>query len=300
MSKIYVLGSLNMDLVINAPYMPVSGETLTGSGFMTAGGGKGANQAAAVGRLGGAVKMCGSVGADAFGEELVASLSGAGVDVTHVQKVATSTGVAIIVIIDCDNRIILDKGANGTVTTAQVDAFLQDAQEGDIFLTQLESPYDVVEYALRKAKSMGMYTVLNPAPAKPEAVCMLDSVDMLTPNESETKIFAGEDDIECAIAKVRQLGVKDLIVTLGSQGCRYIGQGTDKKFPCFKVNAIDTTAAGDTFTGAVVTELSRGRTVEEAIPFASAASAIAVTRKGAQTSIPSRTEVEQFLLAHNC
>jgi len=299
MAKIFVFGSLNMDLVITAPYMPVSGETLTGSGFMTAGGGKGANQAAAIGKLGGAVKMCGSVGADAFGDALIASLSGAGVDVSCIQRVDVSTGVAVIVIVDGDNRIILDKGANGVVTTAEIDAFLQDAQAGDIFLTQLESPYGVVEYALRKAKSMGLYTVLNPAPAKTDAVRMLDAVDMLTPNESETKIFAGEDDVEEAIRKVRALGVKDLIVTLGAKGCRYIGTDTDKTYPCFRVNAIDTTAAGDTFTGAVVTELSRGRTVAEAIPFATAASAIAVTRRGAQTSIPTRAEVEAFLLARN-
>ena len=169
MGKILVVGSINTDLVIKAPYMPQKGETLAGGGFFTARGGKGANQAVAAARLGGQVYMCGCVGDDAFGQEALSSLKVAGVDVSCVRVVEkTPTGTAVIVVVDGDNQIILDKGANERLTEADIDKALEKASAGDIYLTQLENPIAVVGYGLQKAKEKGMLVILNPAPASKE------------------------------------------------------------------------------------------------------------------------------------
>ena len=286
MRKIFVVGSINTDLVINAPYMPQRGETLTGGGFFTARGGKGANQAVAAARLGGQVYMCGCVGDDAFGQEAAASLQEAGVDTSFVRVVdKTPTGTAVIVVVDGDNQIILDKGANERLTEADIDKALEGALAGDIYLTQLENPIAVVGYGLRKAKEKGMFVVLNPAPANKEILPFLPYCDLVIPNETEMEILT---------KSTFKTSGRTVIETLGAQGYRIYSQSGEKDYPCIKVKAVDTTAAGDTFCGGVCAKLSQGVALEEAAAFGSKAASIACTRKGAQPSIPTKEEVENF------
>lgn len=289
---IYIAGSLNMDLRIEAPYMPVAGETITGGGFLANGGGKGANQACAAAKLGGKVKMCGVVGDDAFGKTLISSLQSAGADVSHIRAArGVSTGIAVIVVTEGNNRIILDKGANALLTKEDIDGFLADAKPGDVFLTQLENPAEVVGYALQKAKGKGLYTVLNPAPANLEIVPYFSCVDLITPNESELALFGGKDELF-------KRGIKQIVTTLGSKGYEISQKQadgiTEKTYPCIKVKAVDTTAAGDTLCGGLCVFLSEGKTLEEACAFGSKAASIACTRAGAQQSVPTREETENY------
>ena len=279
---IYIVGSLNMDLRIESPYMPVAGETITGSNFITNGGGKGANQATAAAKLGGKVKMCGVVGNDAFGETLISNLKNAGADVSHVRKeVGAPTGIAMIIVTENNNRIILDKGANACLTKEDIDEFLKDAGEGDVYLTQLENPIEIVGYGLKKAKEKGLYAVLNPAPADGKIA------DLITPNESELALFGGKQALFAA-------GIKKIVTTLGSKGYEIADENGAKTYACIKVKAIDTTAAGDTLCGGLCAYLSEGKTLEEACAFGSKAASIACTRVGAQQSVPTREEVENF------
>ena len=289
---IYVAGSLNMDLRIEAPYMPVAGETITGGGFLTNGGGKGANQACAAAKLGGKVKMCGVTGDDAFGKTLISSLKNAGADVTHIRSASgVSTGIAVIVVTEGNNRIILDKGANALLSEADIDAFLADAKPGDVYLTQLENPAEVIGYGLKKAKEKGMYTVLNPAPANLEIVPYFTYVDLITPNESELALFGGKEELF-------KRGIKQIVTTLGSKGYEISQKQadgvTEKTYPCIKVKAVDTTAAGDTLCGGLCAYLSEGKTLEESCAFGSKAASIACTRPGAQQSVPTRAETESY------
>ena len=294
--KIYIVGSLNMDLVIKAPFMPENGVTISGEGFMTNPGGKGANQAAAIGKLGGQAYMVGCVG-DAFGDELKNTLKDYGVHTEFVEKqTGVSSGIAVIVVVDGDNRIILDKGSNAKVSKTLIDEALATAKQGDYLVTQLEIGFDMVEYALSEAKKRGMNTVLNPAPAAKLTEGILANSDYFIPNQSEAEVYTGiypkdeETAKECANV-LRKVGVKNLLITMGVEGSVCISEGKYHKANAFKVEAIDTTAAGDTFVGAFVTALSEGKTEMEAITFASKASSITVTRRGAQQSIPIRSEV---------
>ncbi len=275
-----------MDLCIETPHMPKEGETITGSGFMTNGGGKGANQAAAAAKLGGNVAMCGAVGCDLFGETLIKNLSAAGADVSHIKKCNdASTGIAVIVITGGNNRIILDKGANALLTETDIDEFLKTAKEGDIYLTQLENPIDIIGYGLKQSKAKGMFTILNPAPANKDISAYFNYVDLITPNETELEIFGGKDALFDA-------GIKKIVTTLGSRGYEIADKTSAKIYPCIKVKAVDTTAAGDTLCGGLAVGLSEGMKLEEACAFGSKAASIACTRKGAQQSIPTRKEVE--------
>lgn len=283
---IYIVGSLNMDLCIEAPYMPKEGETLTGSGFIMNGGGKGANQATAAAKLGGNVAMCGAVGGDLFGETLIKNLSAAGADVSHIKKCNdASTGIAVIVITGGNNRIILEKGANALLTEADIDEFLKTAKEGDIYLTQLENPIDIIGYGLKQAKAKGMFTILNPAPANRDISAYFGYVDLITPNETELEIFGGKDALFDS-------GIKKIVTTLGSRGYEIADKEDAKIYPCMKIKAVDTTAAGDTLCGGLAVGLAEGMGLEEACAFGSKAASIACTRKGAQQSIPTRKEVE--------
>ena len=285
--RLFILGSINTDLVINTPYVPQRGETLIGSGFFTAHGGKGANQAVAAARNGAEVIMCGAVGNDDFGRLAKQSLLDEGINCLHVKTVLNCpSGIAMIVVSEGDNHIILDTGANYKVTNEDVDAFLKDSEKGDIFLTQLELPIDVVGYALRKAREKGLFVILNPAPANKEIIPYLQYVDLLTPNENECELMGGVDNL---LAKNMTL-----IITLGSKGFRIVNSSMDETFPCIKIKAIDTTAAGDTFCGAMIAKLLNGCELVEAAKYGSLAASIACTRKGAQPSIPTREEVENY------
>lgn len=289
MKRIFVVGSLNYDLVINAPYMPVGGETLKGSDFMTNAGGKGANQAYACGKLGGEIYMCGAVGADSFGDALIDSLNSVGVNTDFVKKVEkTSTGVAVIVVTEGENRIIIDSGANACVTKDDVDSFLEKAKRGDIFLTQLENPIDIVGYGLKAAKEKGLLVVLNPAPASVEIKKYLKYVDIITPNETELEILGGKDEIFSQ-------GVETIITTLGASGYEIATKDGSKIYPCIKVKAVDTTAAGDTASGGLCVKLAEGKSIEEAMAFGSLCASIACTKRGAQMSVPSLDEIDAYL-----
>lgn len=276
-----------MDLCIESPYMPKAGETITGGNFMTNGGGKGANQAVAAGKLGGKVAMCGVVGNDGFGETLLNNLKEAGADTSHVRKCECSTGIAVIVLAEGDNRIILDKGANARLNKEDIDEFLKNAGKGDIYLTQLENPIEVIGYGLKKAKEKGMTTILNPAPANKDITPYLPFVDIITPNESETELFGGRE-------KLSESGIEKIVITLGGKGYEIYGRDGGKTYPCIKVKAVDTTAAGDTFCGGLAVGLSEGKTLEEACAFGSKAASIACTKKGAQQSVPTKDEVLNY------
>ena len=288
MKRIFVVGSLNMDLCIESPYMPKAGETITGSGFITNGGGKGANQTVAAAKLGGMVRMCGVVGNDSFGQVLVNNLSLVGADTSHIRiSNDAPTGIAVIVITDGNNRIILDKGANALLSEKDVDEFLSEASAGDIYLTQLENPIDVIGYGLTVAKEKGMLTILNPAPANKEILRFLPFVDLITPNETELEIFGGKDELFSQ-------GVKTIVTTLGAEGYEIANKCGAKKYPCIKVNVADTTAAGDTLCGGLSVGLAAGKSLEEACAFGSKAATIACTKKGAQSSIPTYKEVVDY------
>ena len=275
-----------MDLCIETPYMPKEGETITGGGFMTNGGGKGANQAVAAAKLGGKVAMCGAVGGDLFGETLIENLSAVGADVSHIKKCdGAPTGIAVIVITGGNNRIILDKGANALLTETDIDEFLKNAEKGDIYLTQLENPIDIIGYGLKQAEAKGMFTILNPAPANKDISAYFGYVDLITPNETELEIFGGKEALFGA-------GIEKIVTTLGSRGYEIADKKSAKIYPCIKVKAVDTTAAGDTLCGGLAVGLSEGMSLEEACAFGSKAASIACTRKGAQQSVPTRKEVE--------
>lgn len=286
-NRLFILGSINTDLVINTPYVPNKGETLIGSGFFTAHGGKGANQAVAAARSGAKVIMCGALGNDDFGKSARQSLLDEGIDCRHIKTVdGVSSGIAVIVLSSGDNRIILDVGANHKITEKDVDEFLKESKKGDIFLAQLETPISVTGYALKRAKELGLTVILNPAPANKDIIPYLDFVDILTPNENECELLGG-------VEKLLKKGMT-LIVTLGEKGFRIINDKNDCTYPCIKIKPVDTTAAGDTFCGAMIAQLLEGKALEEAAKFGSKAASIACTRKGAQPSIPTKEEVLEY------
>lgn len=288
MKNIYVVGSINTDLVINTPYIPKAGETLTGSGFFTAHGGKGANQAVAAARLGGKVTMCGCVGNDDFGLLSRESLKKEGIDVENVRVIdGVPTGTAVIIVENGNNRIILDKGANACLTEKDIDKVLGNAKTGDIYLTQLENPIEIIAYGLKKAKEKGMYVVLNPAPANKEITPYLSYCDLITPNESELELLGGREKL---LEKV-----ETLLITLGGNGFEITTKDDVQKYPCMKVAVVDTTAAGDTLCGGLVVKMAEGKPLAESAKFGSKAASIACTKKGAQPSIPIRNEVEQII-----
>ena len=294
--KIFVVGSINIDLVIQAPKMPVAGMTLSGSGFMMNEGGKGANQAVAVSKLGGECYMVGCVGNE-FGDRLLNRLQEYGVHTDYVeQRTDVASGTAVIVVVDGDNRIILDQGANGTVDEALVDRALESAQVGDYLVAQLEIPVSVVAYALKKAKEKGMITLLNPAPAIALNKEILACCDYFVPNQTEAQFYTGiypsdETSVKECAEKLSQLGVKNIIITVGADGSVCVQNGVYRKVDSFPADVVDTTAAGDTYVGALVTALSEGQSLNAAMTFASKASSVTITRRGAQQSIPYRKEV---------
>ena len=299
MKKIVVIGSINMDLVTICDRAPNGGETLLGSEFFQIPGGKGANQAVTIGKLGSRVVMLGKVGDDLFGKELLSSMDKNGVDIQFIEKAPVSTGIAKIVVEkNGQNRILVVPGANSYVDIEYIDNHLDVIKDCDVVIGQLEIPISTVEYAFKKAKEYGKITILNPAPAIKLSEELIKNSDYIIPNESELEVITGMkiesfDGIIEAAKKVIKMGVKGLIVTLGEKGSLYLGGDKFTKHSAYKVKAIDTTAAGDSFIGGFVTRLDLG--VDKAIEFATKVSAISVTKRGAQTSIPTMEEVENFV-----
>lgn len=297
MKKIYIVGSINMDLVIESPYMPENGETITGCNFLENPGGKGANQAVAVSKLGSNAYMVGKVG-KAFGRELKETLVSYGVNIDYVkEEEKVSSGIAVIVVVDHDNRIILDKGSNALVDKELIDNALKDANAGDFVVCQLEIPQESVKYAFEVAKSKGLTTVLNPAPAANLIDGILVNTDYFIPNQTETETYTGilpdnMDKAKEACKKLISLGVKNAIITLGTKGSIAYSNGEFVFANAYKVDAVDTTAAGDTYIGALTAKLSEGSSLKDAMDYASKASSITVTRRGAQQSIPYKNEIK--------
>ncbi|MBQ4585668.1 MAG: ribokinase [Clostridia bacterium] len=289
MKKVFVVGSLNTDLVINSPYMPLGGETIRGNGFMTNCGGKGANQAYACGKLGGKVYMCGCVGDDDFGKMAVSNLQNVNVNTDFIYEIEkTPTGVAVIVVTEGENRIIIDSGANGFLTKNHIDSALSVAQSGDIYLTQLENPIDIIGYGLKVAKEKGLITVLNPAPASLDIVKYLEFVDIITPNETELSILGGKEVLF-------DKGIETVITTLGGSGYEIATKDKSKIYPCIKVDVLDTTAAGDTASGGLCLGLAQDWSIEKSIEFGSVCASLACTKRGAQQSVPFLDEALKYL-----
>jgi ribokinase len=300
MGKIVVIGSLNMDLVVNSPRMPKLGETLTGWGFLTCPGGKGSNQAVAAARLGGEVAMVGHVGADIFGDFLLKGLAADGVDHRAVERLPDApTGTATIVVVGGDNLIILDPGANGRLTPERIEASEPLIREADLLMLQLEIPLETVRRAIGIARRHGVKVMLDPAPAVPLDQDLLRQVDIFKPNEHECQIATGLKadtlpDALQAVTRLHQTGIALPIVTLGPQGVVYYS-GEDQKavhVPACPARAVDTTAAGDSFSGALAVGLTSGMAVRQAIEFASRAAAVTISRPGAQPSLPRLSELD--------
>ena len=300
MKNICVIGSLNMDLVVNVDTMPKPGQTIIGSNFKEVPGGKGANQAVAMARLNGNVSMIGKVGEDGFGQTLINSLKNDKVDTTYIQTAKGATGVALITVDkNAQNSIVVSPGANFEVKEDDIDNNIEAIKNSDIVVLQLETPLNTIKYALNKAKELNKYTILNPAPAVKLDDEIIKNVDLLTPNETELEIISGvsietEEDIQKAAQIMIEKGVKELIVTLGSKGSLYINKEKSMFKKAYKVEAVDTTAAGDSYTGALAVALSNDKTIEEAMDFASKVGALSVLKEGAQSSLPTLEDVKNF------
>ena len=301
--RIVVVGSVNMDLVIRAPRMPAPGETLGGSDFRTIPGGKGANQAVAAARMGAEVHFIGSIGGDDFGLRLKQGLAGEGIDLAHLSVLQDApTGVAMIILDAAgQNSIVLSPGANGRVTTEQVEACADTIAGARMLVCQLETPLAAVTRAIDIAHDKRVPVVLNPAPALALDRRLLAKVKYLIPNETEASLLSGVQvvDVETAGAAARRLadqGVEQVLITLGEKGVVSTrGHDAASSFPAIRVSVVDTTGAGDSFVGSLAVELASGRSVREAIQFAQHVAALKITKLGAQTSIPQREEVERFM-----
>ncbi|AZM50333.1 ribokinase [Streptomyces sp. WAC 06738] len=289
-----VFGSVNMDLVAYAATAPLRGETVSGREFRTVPGGKGANQAVAAARAGGTVTMIGAVGADAFGGELRAALDGAGVDTAGLRTAPGASGTAHIVVDDDGgNSIVVVPGANGTVTGLAPGDDERIAAAGTLLL-QLELPMDGVVAAAEAARGHGVRTVLTPAPARPLPGRLLAATDLLVPNEHEAAALTGRSDPHQAAAALLEQ-VPEVVVTLGGAGSLYAARGREPVVvPALAVRAVDTTAAGDTFVGALCVAYAEGRPMPAALAWAAAAAALAVQRPGASSSMPERAEIDRL------
>lgn len=300
MPKVIVFGSMNMDLSIDAPRVPDAGETLAGSGFITAAGGKGANQAVAAARLGADVRMIAAVGEDGFGETLVRGLAGAGADVSLVRRLpGASTGVAVILRTAGENRIVLHAGANHELVAEDIASDLRRiGEKNDILVTQGECAPAATEAALREARELGLYTIYNPAPARPAPDDLWPCVDLVCLNETECQLMCGilpSDAGTCRAAadRLRALGVGAVVITLGAAGSFGVGpDGAELRIAAMPATVVDTTGAGDTFIGALAAGRARGLSLGDSMSWGAAAAAVAVSRLGAQPSIPTAAEVE--------
>lgn len=299
MKKILVIGSVNMDLTVFTDVIPKLGETVAGKSFSAQGGGKGANQAIAVAKLGGNVKFLGAVGNDENGKNLLENLKTNNVDFCGKVVENVSSGTAVITVCGGDNCIIITPGANQCVTPQLVEENEHLFKEADYVILQYEIPVETIIKSAMLAKEHNCKVVVNPAPYFDMPEDFYNYIDILVPNEHEAyemtgiKIENRENCIE-AINKIKRLGVKDVIITLGENGCVYTVGETVKFHDARPVTSVDSTAAGDTFIGAVCRCLSKNMSMEEAVGFATVASSITVSRAGASCSIPFENEVEEI------
>lgn len=300
--KLVVLGSINADHILNINHFPQPGETVIGKQYTVAFGGKGANQAVAAGRSGADISFIACVGDDDIGERVRKQLASDHIDTQPIEAIKdTTTGVALIFVnAEGENVIGIDAGANKAVTPEYLDRYKQQVIVASALLMQLESPLETVIAAAKIAKDNGTQVILNPAPACELPDELLARVDMITPNETEAEKLTGikvdnNEDAARAAKALHDKGIATVIITLGSKGVWLSQNGEGKLVAGFRVKAVDTIAAGDTFNGALVTALLEGKPMDSAVRFAHAAAAIAVTRPGAQPSVPWRKEIDDFL-----
>lgn len=298
--RILVIGSSNTDMTVRSATLPKPGETVLGGDFRMGPGGKGANQAVAARLLGGDVTFVCKLGRDMFGEGASKHYESCGLDTSKILWSDKPSGVALITVDSkAENSIVVASGANADVTVSDIDSVADIIKSSGILLLQLEIPMDAVVRAAEIAFEAGVQVVLNPAPATSLPAELLKCVSILIPNETEASAISGIDinNLETASAaaeRLKGMGVREVIITMGSRGSM-ICDGECTFVPAVKVNAVDTTAAGDTFCGGVCVALSEGKALSEAVKFATAASSIAVQRPGAQDSVPSRCEVDKLL-----
>jgi len=296
--KIVVVGSSNMDMVVKTDHIPAPGETVLSGSFFMNPGGKGANQAVAVARLGGEALFISKLGNDVFGKQFSRLLNEEGIDTHHLlSDEDLPSGVALITVDKAgENSIVVAPGANAHLLSKDMDAALTEIANAHILLVQLEIPMETVDYVVRFAAGKGVKVILNPAPANILSQELLQCVYILTPNKKEASMIAGIDvtDMESAKAAARIIcakGVKNVVITMGALGALIHKDGDFSVVAARKVETVDTTAAGDVFNGALAVAVSEDKSLEEAVDFACEAAAISVTRLGAQSSIPYRTEL---------
>ncbi len=301
-AKLAVLGSINADHILNLNHFPRPGETVIGKQYQIAFGGKGANQAVAAGRAGANIAFIACVGADDIGERIRQQLQQDRIDTAPVETVADeATGVAMIFVNgEGENNIGIYSGANAALTPICVARHQQVIAEADALLMQLESPLESVLAAAKIARANATQVILNPAPATQLSDELLALIDIITPNETEAEILTGiavnsDEDAARAAQVLHAKGIHTVLITLGRRGVWLSEQGQGERIPGFSVQAVDTIAAGDTFNGAFITARLEGVAMHNALRFAHAAAAIAVTRPGAQPSVPWRTEIDDFL-----
>lgn len=302
--KIVVVGSLIVDLTTYVDRYPVTGETVLGTPAALGPGGKGNNQATAACKTGSDVTMIGKVGTDVLASLLENHCRTCGMNCDHLLCAeGEQSGAALIEVLTTtgDNRIIVGKGANELLTAAEVETADEAFAACDLVLTQLETSMESIQKAKDMAKKYGKTFVLNPAPAQPLPEGYLDGVDYFTPNETEAAFYVGapvetDEQLHYAGQKLLDMGVKHVVITLGSRGAFYMDSERSVFVPSFKVDAIDTTGAGDAFNGGFVTALAEGQPIEDAIRFGCATAGISVTRKGTAPAMPTREEVEAFLM----
>ncbi len=298
MNKILIIGSSNTDMVINSSRLPRPGESVIGDKFMMAGGGKSANQAVAAARMGHKVTFVAAVGCDIFGDEAVDRYAKASIDTSYIVRKQTASGIALIMVdAAAQNSISVALGANNELSEADILPAIEQIGKDDIVLLQLEIPMPTVERAVALAAERGARVVLNPAPAAKLSKDVLSKLYVITPNQTEAETLTGIEVSDEASAKaasevLRACGVGRVVITMGGDGAFVNDEGECYIAPARRVEAVDTTAAGDVYNGAMCAALAEGKTLKEALRFATCASAISVTRSGAQPSIPSRGEVD--------
>jgi len=301
MAKILVVGSSNTDMVVKSAHLPFPGETVLGGQFFSFAGGKGANQAVAAAKLGGEVIFLAKVGNDALGKTAVEGFKKEGIDVSHIITDPKShSGVALIMVENSgENCISVASGANGKFTKSDINDASELIGKADFVLVQLEIPLEAVNALIDKAFAVNVPVILNPAPAQPLSDEQISKLFIITPNETEAELLTGVKVVdEASAAKaakiLREKGAKLVIITLGAKGAFLLSDQIEILIPSIPVNAVDTTAAGDTFNGALTVALAEGMEIKDAIRFANQAAAISVTRMGAQSSQPYRSEIEPF------
>lgn len=303
-ATVVVVGSSNTDMIVQVEHLPRPGETVLGGEFLTAAGGKGANQAVAAARAGARVTLVARVGSDALGAETLRKLRASGVDVAHVSRDRTApSGVALVWVADHgENSIAVASGANDRLSPEHVARASRAFVRAGVLLVQLETPLPTVAAAIDRARAAGMSVILNPAPARPLPAALLRKLSIITPNETEAERLTGiavksEVSARRAAAELLRRGVPTVVLTMGARGVLLASAAGCERLPAFRVEALDTTAAGDVFSGSLAAALAQGHALRDAVRRAAAAAAISVTRRGAQPSVPSRAEVDRFLAA---